>query len=475
MRNKIKKIISISMILTLSLSCVLLSGCKKTEDDQIQEKIASKVIAYRTDLEDSAETLTDNSRLKDYLENWTKSKNIDYSIDESGNIIMTIPSSEEYRDAPTSVILCNYDAKNFKALMDPMSVALYLAKNNENTGELRVIFTASNGIDFSGIKGLDPKWIPEDSNVFCLSDGDKQMWAFDSAMMTSYRFTKDIDWTAPEENKAYKITISGLKGGTPDSKISKYPNPVKELGGILADFKTSATIFELADIKGGSCANLYPDSAEMTLIIDNNYVDKFQKKIDKKIEKYLDKNLENNPDLQYTCEEVPMPEKVLTKDSQNTLVSSLYTLFNGTYERNNDDQTIALTNLGSISMDDNQFVINAMGTSLADDTMQAMNTDFENICSISGINFEKIGTEPMWQASDSSDFAYDLMDAFKEYSGANMEYRDMLQCSSAAFIKEKNKKCNIVNVALDKDKVERYTGTIITYIMSQTHTDKTED
>lgn len=474
MKKSIKKFMAISLVLILALSSLLLAGCKKNEDENINEKIESKMTAYRINLEDSADSLTTNDKLKDYLESWIKSKNIDYYIDNSENIIMSIPASEAYRDAPTSVIICNYDAKNIKALIDPITAALYLAKNNENTGEMKVIFTKSDGNDFSGIKGLSPKAIPEGSNVFCLNDGTKALWAFDSAMMTSYKFTQNVEYKEPEETKAYKITIKGLNGGTPDSRVSKYPNPIKELGGILADFKTNATIFELADIYGGNCGNLYPTNASMTIVIDDNYVDKFEKKMDKKIKKFIEDNKENHPGVQYTCEETALPSMVLTKDSQNTLVSSLYTLFNGTYERNNDDQPIAMANLGYVYLGNNSFTIKACGTSLAENTMNTMNRDYENICSIAGINYEKTGYEPMWQSSDSSDFAYDIMDAYKNYNGKNLEYKDFLECSNAAYVKEFNKKCNIVNVALDKDRLEKYTGAIITFIMSQPHTDNSD-
>ena len=50
-------------------------------------------------------------------------------------------------------------------------------------------------------------------------------------------------------------------------------------------FKTNSLIYELADIRGGESGNLYPRSASVTIVIDEDDMEKFQKRIDSAIEK----------------------------------------------------------------------------------------------------------------------------------------------------------------------------------------------
>lgn len=88
---------------------------------------------------------------------------------------------------------------------------------------------------------------------------------------------------------AYKISISGLTGGTPDGRISSYPNPVKMFGDLLASFKTNSLIFELSSISGGNSSSSYPKNAEMVIVVSEDDVEKFTAKLDKAIEKF-DKN-----------------------------------------------------------------------------------------------------------------------------------------------------------------------------------------
>ena len=56
------------------------------------------------------------------------------------------------------------------------------------------------------------------------------------------------------------------------------------IGDLLAYFKTNSLIYELADIRGGESGNLYPRSASVTIVIDEDDMEKFQKRIDSAIE-----------------------------------------------------------------------------------------------------------------------------------------------------------------------------------------------
>ncbi len=94
--------------------------------------------AYRTDLEDSADTLTSTAAIKEYLSNWAKEKGITCTTDGHDNVIMSVKASEEYKEADPTVIVCSYDPKQFRTCIDPIALSLYAVKNNESTGRLTV-------------------------------------------------------------------------------------------------------------------------------------------------------------------------------------------------------------------------------------------------------------------------------------------------------------------------------------------------
>lgn len=466
-----KKCTILFLIISLICSTMVLSSCGEDEFD-LSAKVEEKVAAYRTDLEDSANTLTSTDKVRDYLCHWAKSKGISYATDSYGNVIMSVKSSKAYRDAAPTVVLCSYDAEQFNNYIDPMAVALYVAKNNEKTGQLKVIFTSEEGHDFGGIKGLAKKYFDNDTNVFSLNGGDKNMWSLNTGARSSYTFTNQVSYTAPIGDKAYRIKIQGLPGGIPDSKISSYPNPIKELGDVLAYFKTNALIYELANIKGGNSGNLYPKSASMTVVIDGNDFDKLQSRMDTAIENFNDDYLEDFPEMTYTYEEVELPSRVISQNYSNEFVSLLYTLLDGVYYRDEEDNLVSITSIGSVKSTDSTYRISAVGNSLAEDNMKLIDTDYETICGLSDVNYRKNDWQKVWNSNSDSEFANLLITAFDDYSGSDLEFKDSVPATNASYVFRKNEKCNIVNITLNEEKIERYAGTIITFMMNQPHAEK---
>ena len=295
-----KKLVPFILLLSLiGTSLFSLSGCAEEEED-LSVKIQEKIVAYRTDLEDSAATLTSDEAIRDYLLSWAKQKGINCTTDSSQNVIMSVKSSKEYKEANPTVILCSYDAKQFEDCIIPMACALYLAKNNENTGKLRIIFTNDSGHSYDGIKALSKNYFTDNTSVFCLNYSDRNMWSTNTGGRSTYRFTTKVSYTEPSNDKAYRIKIGGLPGGIPSSRISSYPNAIKELGNLLAYFKTNALIYELSKVSGGSNANTYPKSVSATIVIDEDDTDKFEARMETAIENFNDDYLEDYPEATYT-------------------------------------------------------------------------------------------------------------------------------------------------------------------------------
>lgn len=468
-----KKLIALIIIACLiGASVFAVSTCEKEEEANISSKVKQKITAYRTDLEDSSATLTSTKAIKNYLCNWAESKGIHYTKDEYGNIIYEIKSSKTYKEVAPSVIVCSYDPKHFDDCIDPIAVAMYLAKNNEDTGKLTIIFAKENGHNFEGIKALSSKYFPDDANVFCLNGGPKNMWSTSTASRSTYKFTNEVEYTAPKGNKAYKITISGLPGGIPNLKISSYPNPIKELGDLLAYFKTNSLIYDLAKVQGGTSDNLYPESASAVIVINENDQEKFEKRMGTAIDNFNNDFAELYPSVTYTYKEVKLPKKVLTSEDMNRFVSLLYTLVDGVFERDEDDEIISITNISSIKSENGVYTISASGNSMTAKDMNQIDLSYTTICGLSDITYEKLDTQAGWtiENPEENPFVQQVSEAFYQYSEGKMEYRDSIAATNCSYVYEKNPECNIMNITVNKARIEKYAGTLVTFQMNQLKT-----
>lgn len=437
--------------------------------EDLSSVITEKTSAYRTDLKDASSTFTNNQKVEDYLTNWAKSRGVGCETDDYGNVIMSVKSSTDYKVAPPTVIICNYDAQQFNNCIDPMAIAMYIAKNNEDTGELHVIFTSSTSNDFSGIQNLSDEYFTNNTNVFCLNGGKKAMFSTMTGGMSVYTQTRSLEYTSPVGTKAIKISISNLPGGTPDGKINSYPNPIKTLTDLLAYFKTNAYIYELADISGGTGAGVYPTSAEMTVVVSDDMLEKITSKLDSEIESFNKNNKKDYPNATYAYSLTELPEQVFTETSNNDLVSLMYTLNDGVYFRDDDDNLISIMNIGAVRLSDSTITISSMANSLSKDNLTEIDNNQNTISGLSNGYYEKISEIGIWKSKTDSQFAQDVAEAFNEYSGKDMEYANQITTTCANYVYQKNKKCNIMNISLYDEKVERYTGTIITFMTNLTH------
>lgn len=467
-----KKLTAMILIAALAFSCALsLSACKEEEED-LSSKVEEKVVAYMTDLQDSAGTLTTSDAVREYLQSWAKAKGIACETDENGNVIMEVKSSKAYKKAAPTVLLCPYDGQSFAASIEPMAMALYAVKNNEETGKLTAIFTAEDGHDFSGIQKLDSKYIPDKAKVFCLCGGSKNMWSVETGGRSSYTFTSKAAYTKASGDKAFRISIKGLPGGIPDSRISSYPNPIKELGDLLAYFKTNALIFQLAKVSGGASGSLYPKSASATVVIDENDVEKFQSRMETAIENFndhYDEFIEDYPDVSYTYEEVDLPERVLTQDSLNNFVSGLYTLIDGVYYKDEEENLVAITSIGRLRCTGGQITISAVANSLSAAVLKDINRDYKTLCGLSSFRFKLTGSQEPYAGSADTEFVQAVMEAFDQYADADMELKTCVAATNASYVHELNPKAEIINVSVNDARIERYTGTLITYLMNLEH------
>lgn len=465
-----KKLIALIVAaILIGVSVFALTTCEKEEEVHLSTKVKQKISAYRTDLEDSSATLNTAKAIKNYLCNWAEAKGVKFITDEYGNVIMEVESSEAYKEAEPTVVLCSYDPKHFDDCIDPISVALYLAKNNEETGQLHVIFVQEKNHNFAGIQKLSEEYFTDDANVFCLNGGAKNMWSTATAVSSTYTFTSDVDYEKPTGTKAYRIRISSLPGGTPDLKIASYPNPIKELGDLLAYFKTNSVIFELARINGGSSGNLYPKAASAVIVIDENDQEKFEKRITTAIDNFNGDFAESYPTVVYTYEEVDVPKKVLSNKDMNRLVSLLYTLVDGVYERDEDDEIVSITNIGSIRSKGGTYTISASGNSMTEKDLNQIDLSYTTICGLSDVEYDKVATQPGWSINkpEEDEFVQQVSAAFKEYSEGQMEYKNCITATNAAYVYEKNANCDIINVTVNKARIEKYAGTIVTFMLNQ--------
>jgi hypothetical protein len=48
-----------------------------------------------------------------------------------------------------------------------------------------------------------------------------------------------------------------------------------------------------------------------------------------------------------------------------------------------------------------------------------------------------------------------------------MKYRDNIAVTNCSYVKEKNPNCNVMNITVNWKRIEKYAGTLVTFMLNQ--------
>lgn len=464
-----KKFFVSVLIIALAVTSVSLTGCKKTEKKdytpEIKEKIAVKVDAYMTDFMDSAATLDTNDKIREHLINWGSSKGL-RTKDDNGIIVMSVDGSEAYKDVPPTIIICPYDAEQFDSCANPIILTLYTLKNNEDTGKLAALFVPEEAHDFSKVNDIKKKYLPKNARVICLNGNVNGHIANACGGESSYEFTSKLKQGKPRYKKAYKIAMRGLTSTQPDNKINSAYNPVLEINSFLAGLKNASIDYEIADFDGGDMNLLSPGSAYIKLTIDENKQEKFLKRLNSKVESFQKAVGTKNKEARMVYKEISVPGKVIKQDDSSKLVSFIYTLLKGEYQRDEEtDSLIAVADVVYIKAKGKKARIGSVACSLDSNKLKELDEAEETLCGLSGFKFKKMSEVPVWEAKENSELLDKVVRAYSSYTGKELKTQASVTPTNANYVARLKDDLDIISMTVSDNILKDMTGTVISYLM----------
>ena len=439
----------------------------KDSPPSLSELIAERLPAYKTDFEDSIVSMKSNSDVAHYLYNWAKNKEISGNILSKDVVMFTIPaSSKETESAVTSVIVSEYDINNMTGHINSLASALTIARTIEDNGPVKIIFVPVSDGDKSAITTLSKEIIPDGAQVFFLEDNDKYIFSTATGGYSSYTVSKPIKYTKPIYTKAFKLSISGLASQYYTEVTAAQPNPIKVIGDLLAHFKTSLQLCELASFEGGENSGKNAASASATIVVDEEEQDSFIKDFDSSIEKILDKYGDEYPDLSYTYEEVECPEKVLSEIDFEDLIGFLYTTSNGIYKRDSSGNILAMSNLGKLSLGSSAFNIEIGSFGCSGECLSELSESYNTLANLIGLSFKSNANIPVFDGSVFSEKLLQRLEkASQEYgSSLSADVESTSNLTLCSYLEQINENTFALNIGVTEEESQNLVGAIVTLL-----------
>lgn len=469
---KNKKLLIAAAAVVIIIGCtiggIFLFGSNHEEEPSLDEIIEDKLSAYETDLLDSLESMETNEDVAAYLENWGKNKKINTSVDNNGNVIFTLKASKGHKDASPCVILCGYDSDHMTDYTESMAVALTVAKNGQNNCRYKVIFCPEKNGEKTSINGLSNDLFSDDTQVFYLGKSGTAKVTQVTGGYRQYELSEKLKYTSPEFDKAYKIKIRNVPSEVIGSKMGSKPNAIKTIGNLLANFKSTSMLFEVSSFYGGKSANTIPSSAGITLVINSSDSSKFECKMDKAVEKFMEKYSEDYPEIEYTYEETDLPSTVLTRDETDNIVSLMYTALNGVYNKDDDGNVVAITNIGRISSKDQKLKINVSAMSCSKEFLDEITDSYRTICGLCDVKYKCVEKYNIYNGEGLGKnvaFLKKFEEAFLDFTGSSeMKVEKAVEFTPLTILAEKNENMSMLYLGVTENTKEKYAGSLVTFM-----------
>lgn len=387
-----KKIAIIVSIIFLVL--IVVFSIYKLEKTHLLDKGAYKDLY--TSLENDADNINSQKALCKYIISWAKENNLDYTLDDSYNIIFQQEASKRKSHVSPTVVVVNYNYENILDNKKALASAALIAKTKLDSGLKTVIFVNNKFNDGANYAALDPSYFPDNAKVIYLDYGKSSYLSAHSFSSVDQTITVPFAKEPVTCDTAIKIHIDGITSDCLDTSITKQISPIDLFSTLLTRLKSKSTICQLADFSVGNNGKMYPTSLEATIMINSYQVSSFTSYLDKRIKAFDKKKKTDFEDATYSYEVIEdasqYPEEAYTKETFDSLTTILYALKNGVYRYEEDDDLVsgydvndiyAIQSVYQIRTDDNGIYIDINGQANSKDSCNKLIEDNATACLLS--------------------------------------------------------------------------------------------
>ncbi len=393
----------------------------------------------------------------EFLKNFAITNNLEYIIDEAGNVIIRKEATEGMKDCKGVILQshmdmvpqCNSDKKHdFKT--DPIEAYIdgewvkangttlgadngiglaatlaILEDKNIQHGPIEALFTRDEEAGMTGARQLKPEILKGDILLNLDSEDEGQLFigcAGGIDVSTFIRFDKDV---RIQNDKYYRIAITGLKGGHSGVDINLgRANANKLMFRVLYYLLRNYNV-DVLSLNGGTLRNAIPREAFMEVGLRDFQLKQFFD-ILKKFEDVFKKQytgIEDNITITVTEIDPGDPPIAIDKNNLYKAVRMGLALPHGVHKMSNDMENLVETscNLATVKTYDVTISINLMVRSADKWFLNELLSVIESPIALAQATYNYAGEYPGWKPNQESPILGIMKDIYKNKFGKTPE------------------------------------------------------
>lgn len=370
-----------------------------------------------------------------WIENWTKKYNLNLKKDKTGNILITVPASAGYENAPTVILqghmdmVCekidkwdhNFNMDGIKLIYEQnwikaenttlgadngifLAIALEIAKDQTiDHPPLELLFTVDEETSMVGANKLEPDFI-SGKILLNLDSEDDGKFIIGCAGGITTKLEVPIKRSSIENKVTYILSAKNMTGG--HSGVNIYENRAnanKIIAHILdeiIDINVS-----LININGGNAHNAIPRTSNSIIAFLPEYYSQIENTIEKTKNILQKKYHTTDPHMDITLKKIDHNNTTIIDNYiAKNIIQLLLDLPHGVQSRSSTMPNIVETssNLAKIETEDKTIIITISQRSSNIKGLQNINEKIRVIANSTGAITQNIDSYPSWEPDINS-------------------------------------------------------------------------
>jgi dipeptidase D len=373
--------------------------------------------------------------------------NLETIVDPVGNVIIKKPASEGMENRKTIVMqshldmVCqknsdtdfDFDSQGINMLVDGdwvkakgttlgadnglgvASIMSVLESDDINHPAIEALFTIDEETGMTGAIGLQAGYLDGEILLNLDTEEDDEIGVgcaggIDVSAIKTYQPVE-----TPDGVKAFRITVTGLRGGHSGMDIHRgFGNANKLMNRILFALNDSVSI---AEIEGGGLRNAIPRESHVLLVCDDEEnVKVILSQISSEIRSEY-QSIEN--DLEILLKPADLPDTIISQGEQADVIKTIYAIHDGVFRLSPDIEGLVETsnNLARVLLKDGEIKISCLTRSSVESGKMDLAYHIKSGLELGGLMVELSGSYPGWEPNPDSEILKVLEGIYEDVFG----------------------------------------------------------
>ncbi|MBS2097282.1 aminoacyl-histidine dipeptidase [Carboxylicivirga linearis] len=230
---------------------------------------------------------------------------------------------------------------------------------------------------------------------------------------------KYAEEAVPEGSVAYKLNLTGLKGGHSGLDINRGRGNANKLMIRFLKFAIANLDVRLASIDGGSLRNAIPREAFAVITLPADNADELLESIEEFEDIYKEEYKGVEPSISFLADAVDIPSGVINEVVQDDLINAVQACPNGVIRFSNDMEGLVetSTNLASVKSGDGVIEAKCLIRSSVDTAKEDVESSIESTFRLAGAEVTFGGQYPGWKPNMDSPILKTMQEVYNKKWG----------------------------------------------------------